>query len=867
MTAITLAAPLAGWAMPLSEVPDPAFAQGLVGTGMAIDPTVNELRSPCDGTVLSVHRARHACTVRTASGAEVLLHLGVDTVGLNGEGFTAHVQDGQSVKTGDCLISFDMDLVGSRAQSLVSMMVVVNDGYTVDGLSVDREIAAGDAAMTVHGGSGADAGPHVADPDSGEDGNGETGERSVVLPIASGLHARPAAALVAATKAYPGTVTIHCRDRRANAKSVVALMGLGTMLGDRLTVRAAGPGAQDMAESIAVLIEGGLGDPVVSTVAAGAAAGAGSQAAPAAPPAVATAAQPAAEEEVGPPFAHGEEVLLKGTIAVPGQAVGAVVRRFRSAVRVVEQGAGPDIEEPRLRQALERVVAGLAHSAQRMPEHAAIFQAHRELLDDPELLDGALADIRAGKSAEWSWQRTARLQADALAALADPRMAERAADLRDLEQQVLTALSGKGPAVGLADLPAGSIVLADEILPSDLAGVPAGRLAGIGMAHGGPTSHAVILAAALGVPTVVALGRQAERVPDGAPVVIDGNRGELLVFPPEDTLAATRTAVAARTARREENRRSSREECRMADGTRIEVFANLGRVSDAPGAVVEGAEGCGLLRTEFLFLERQSAPTEDEQYQQYQQIADALEGRPLVIRTLDVGGDKPLSYLPLPKEENPVLGLRGVRVGLREPELLRAQIRAILRVKPAGVCRIMVPMIASPSELQTVRAMVDEERAKLGRAEPIELGAMIEVPAAALIADRIGAVADFLSIGTNDLTQYVLAMDRGNPHVAAQLDALHPGVLRLIRLAVMGAKTHDRVVAVCGGSASDPMAAPLLIGLGVTELSATPAVIADLKAFIRTLRMEDCRRVAEAALGTDSADEVRRLVAESWPAL
>ncbi|MBK1838613.1 phosphoenolpyruvate--protein phosphotransferase [Azospirillum sp. YIM B02556] len=858
MTAITLAAPLAGWAMPLTEVPDPAFAQGLVGTGMAIDPTVNELRSPCDGTVLSVHRARHACTVRTASGAEVLLHLGVDTVGLNGEGFTAHVRDGQAVKTGDRLISFDMDLVGSRAQSLVSMMVVVNDGFTVDGQSVNREIAAGDAAMTVHGGGG-DASLPVAGPDSEDLGEGETGERTAVLPIASGLHARPAAALVAATKAYPGTVTIHCRDRRANAKSVVALMGLGTVLGDRLTVRATGPGAQDMAESIAVLIEGGLGDPVV--------AGAATQATPVAAPTTTAPAKPSAEEDVGPPFARGEEVLLKGTIAVPGQAVGTVVRRFRSSLRVVEQGAGGQVEEPRLRQALDRVIAGLTQSAQRMPDHAAIFQAHRELLDDPELLDGALADIRAGKSAEWSWQRTARLQADALAGLADPRMAERAADLRDLEQQVLAALSGKAPEVGLADLPAGSIVLADEILPSDLAGVPAGRLAGIGMVHGGPTSHAVILAAAIGVPTVVALGRQGERVPEGAPVVIDGNRGELLVFPPEDTLAATRTAVTARAARREENRRSSREDCRMADGTRIEVFANLGRVSDAPGAVLEGAEGCGLLRTEFLFLERQSAPTEDEQYQQYQQIADALEGRPLVIRTLDVGGDKPLSYLPLPKEENPVLGLRGVRVGLREPELLRAQIRAILRVKPAGVCRIMVPMIASPSELQAVRAMVDEERARLGRAEPIELGAMIEVPSAALIADRIGAVADFLSIGTNDLTQYVLAMDRGNPHVAAQLDALHPGVLRLIRLAVMGAKTHERVVAVCGGSASDPMAAPLLIGLGVTELSATPAVIADLKAFIRTLRLEDCRRVAEAALATDSADEVRRLVAETWPAI
>ncbi|WP_109107589.1 phosphoenolpyruvate--protein phosphotransferase [Azospirillum sp. TSO35-2] len=852
MTAITLAAPLAGWAMPLDEVPDPAFAQGLVGTGMAIDPTVNELRSPCDGVVLSIHRARHACTVRSTTGAEVLLHLGVDTVGLNGEGFTAHAADGQAVKTGDLLISFDMDTVGRRAHSLVSMMVVVNDGFTVDGQTVNREVAAGVPVMTVHGGS-AGAAPSEAPVGAS---SADSAERTVRLPIAHGLHARPAAALVAAAKAHPGAVTILCRGRSVNAKSVVALMGLGTVLGDELTVRAAGPGAQGVVETIAGLIGSGLGDPVVE----------GAAAAPAAAPRSAPTPAPA-EEEIGPPFAAGEEVLVKGTIAVPGVTVGTAVRRFRTAVRVVEQGDGPAVEEPRLHRALDSVIAGLADAARRMPEHAAIFQAHRELLDDPELLDGALADIRAGKSAGWAWQRVTQGQAEVLAAMADPRMAERAADLRDLEQQVLAALAGKAPSVGLAELPAGSVVLADEILPSDLAGVPAGRLAGIGMVHGGPTSHAVILAAALGVPTIVALGRQVERVPDGAPVVLDGNRGELHVFPPEEALDTTRKAVAARIARREVNRRTASEDCRTADGTRIEVFANLGRVSDAPVAVAEGAEGCGLLRTEFLFLERQSAPTEDEQHRQYQQIADALGGRPVIIRTLDVGGDKPLPYLPLPKEENPVLGLRGVRVGLREPELLRAQIRAILRVKPVGVCRIMVPMITSPSELQAVRAMVDEERATLGRAEPIDVGAMIEVPAAALIADRICTVADFLSIGTNDLTQYVLAMDRGNPHVAAQLDALHPGVLRLIRQTVAGASGLGRMVAVCGGSASDPMAAPLLIGLGVTELSATPAVIADLKAFIRTLRLDDCRRVAEAALMADSADEVRRLVAETWPAL
>lgn len=844
--------------MSLEEVPDPAFAQRLVGDGLAIDPVGTELRAPCDGVILSVHRARHACTLRAASGAEILLHVGVDTVALNGTGFTAHVKDGQAVRAGDLLLSFDINVLASRARSLVSMMVVVNgDSFQVGDCATGRSVEIGDRIMTVIGGTlAADSSPAAADAVPAD---APTAEGQVQLCIAQGLHARPAAALANAAKAHPGAVAIVCRGRSANAKSVVSLMGLGTVLGDELTVQVSGGNAAAVVEQLVGLIRAGLGDPVVQP---------GSAPAVAAAPAAPAVAVPApAEEAVGPPFAAGEEVLLKGTIAVPGVAVGPVVRRFRTVQAVNETGAGAAVEEPRLTRALALVTAQLADAATRMPEQGAIFQAHQALLEDPELVDAALAGVRAGQSAEWAWSKASQAQAEVLSRLADARMAERAADLRDLEQQVLAVLAGRSAGAGLADLPKGSVVVADEILPSDLAGVPAGLLGGICMAHGGPTSHAVILASALGVPTIVALGRQAERIPDGAPVIVDGNRAELRVFPPEDALASTRDVAAQRAARRAENRKSAGELCVMADGTRIEVFANLGRVGDTAEAVQEGAEGCGLLRTEFLFLERQSAPTEEEQYDQYQQIADGLGGRPLIIRTLDVGGDKPLPYMPLPPEENPVLGLRGVRVGLREPELLRTQIRAILRVKPYGVCSIMVPMIASPSEMKIVRTMVDEERAKLGRAEPIALGAMIEVPAAALIADRISILADFLSIGTNDLTQYVLAMDRGNPHVAAHLDALHPGVLRLIRQAVQGAAPLGRTVAVCGGSASDPMAAPLLLGLGVTELSATPAVIADLKAFIRTLRMEDCRAVAEAALGVDSAEEVRALVVRQWPEL
>jgi phosphocarrier protein FPr/phosphocarrier protein len=293
---------------------------------------------------------------------------------------------------------------------------------------------------------------------------------------------------------------------------------------------------------------------------------------------------------------------------------------------------------------------------------------------------------------------------------------------------------------------------------------------------------------------------------------------------------------------------------------RIEVFANLGAGADeAAQAVAQGAEGCGLLRTEFLFQERATPPSEDEQAAQYQTIAAALGGRPFIIRTFDIGGDKPVSYLPLPPEENPALGLRGVRAALWKPDLLRTQLAAILRVKPVGQCRIMVPMVTSVAELRAVRMMLDDIARERGVESRISLGVMVETPASAVTTDRLAAEADFFSIGTNDLTQYVLAMDRGNAQLASQIDALHPAVLRLIVQAAHGAK--GKMVAVCGGLAADRQAAPLLVGLGVTELSAPAAAIPGLKQIIREWRINDCRALAEKALQCDSAEEVRALLA------
>jgi phosphoenolpyruvate-protein kinase (PTS system EI component) len=299
---------------------------------------------------------------------------------------------------------------------------------------------------------------------------------------------------------------------------------------------------------------------------------------------------------------------------------------------------------------------------------------------------------------------------------------------------------------------------------------------------------------------------------------------------------------------------------------RIEVLANVGSVAEAQAAVRNGAEGCGLLRTEFLFLDRLTPPSEAEQTAQYQQIADALGERPLTIRTLDAGGDKPIAYLPMPREDNPALGLRGIRTGLAWPQLLRTQLRAVLGVRGSARCRLLLPMITDVEEIEAVRRVLEEVRGELGRSESIALGVMIETPASALLAERIAVVADFLSIGTNDLTQYTLAMDRGNPQLAARLDALHPAVLHLIARAAEGARVNGRHAAVCGGLASELVAAPLLVGLGVNELSAVPAVIPQLKARIGSVSLSDCRALAEEALKLPTAAAVRALAADAIPA-
>ena len=843
---LTLVAPLAGWSTALEEAPDEVFAARLLGDGVAIDPTAGTLHAPCDAEIVLLPASRHAVTLRTAAGCEVLLHVGIDTVMLGGEGFQAHVREGDQVRAGDALLTFDLDFLARRARSVLTPMIITTEsGWEIRKRSLDRLVAAGEWLMEVAAQqtNAIQLTPAITNASS-------FATRRLRVSFEHGIHARPAALLARSLRPLAADVRVLARGREVNARSTVALMALGVQHGEEIEIRASGADAQNALDALTAVF-GARAAPGESPTSA---------ARPASPQAAVTQHSTASAS----PVARG---VLRGVTASPGLAVGRTLQLQRPEILLREMGAGIAEEHAALDRAraqvrgrLERRTRGPSSGEGEEGAASEIAAAHLELLDDPELLAAARAAIEAGGSAGFAWRSAVRENAAALEALADARLRERVDDLLDLETQVLLALQGE-PEGSSADLPAQAILIARELLPSQLIALDGARVAGIGMAAGGATSHAAILAAAMGIPTLIALGNEVLAVADGTEVVLDAAGGRLEIAPGQERLEAARAQVAALAARRAALTAAAQRECCTADGIRIEVLANIGSQAEAQAARRNGAEGCGLLRTEFLFLDRHRPPSEAEQTAEYQKIADVLGERPLTIRTLDAGADKPIAYLPMPPEENPALGLRGIRTSLAWPDLLRTQLRAILAVRGPAHCRVMLPMITDPGEIEPVRRMLEELRRELGRAEPVSLGVMIETPASAVLAERIAAAADFLSIGTNDLTQYTLAMDRGHPQLAARLDALHPAVLRLIARTAEGARAHGRHAAVCGGLASEPLAAPLLIGLGVNELSAVPSAIPELKARVASFTLAACRALAAEALQQTTAAAVRALLA------
>jgi len=833
VTAFNIIAPFDGWCAPLEEVPDPVFAGRLLGDGLAIDPTSGIVTAPCDGEIVTLPASGHAVSIRSLHGVDVLIHIGVDTVQLGGRGFDPRVKPGARVKAGDELIRFDLNVVARGAKSLMTPVVVTSEGATIQNRRGGGLVKAGDPLFSVS----IDASrPAISPPRSTAD-PVPGAQRTVVIALRQGLHARPAALLARRAKSFGAQISLAAHGRIADARSVVAIMALGVRHGDEVILRAEGnEAAQALAATLAGLEEAQQMELT-------------HESAPAQAPRL----------KGGAPR-DGE---LSGVCAVPGFAVGRATRIERREIEITELGSGAVREREELDRARSNVRLRLervrnAGGAARQE----IIAAHLEFLDDPTLNESAHEHIAQGKSAGYAWRGAIRRSIAALESLNDSRLRERADDLLDVEAHVLLALAGEARPMHLP-LPEQAVLLADDLLPSELTALDGRRLVAIALSGGGATSHVAILAAAMEIPMLIGLGAELRKIADGQTLIVDADSGTLYSAPTAEAVAKGRSTVEARLARAAALRQAAAKECHSLDGTRVEIFANLGSVTDAIAAVASGAEGCGLLRTEFLFIDRETAPTEEEQVQAYQSIANTLGGRPLILRMMDVGGDKPLRYLPLPAEANPALGLRGVRTALRHPNLMRTQLRAALRVQPFGAMRLLIPMVTDLSEILAVRRVIDELAAELKLEGSVALGAMIETPSAALTAAVLIGAVDFLSIGSNDLTQYTLAMDRGHAELARRTDALHPAVLQLIAAAAIAGDAAGKLVAVCGGVAADRTAVPILLGLGIRELSVVPAAIPALKRQIGGLRIEECRELAKRSLHLGSATEVRSLIEQA----
>lgn len=653
-----------------------------------------------------------------------------------------------------------------------------------------------------------------------------------------GLHARPATVFVDLAKQFEARVHVGHNGKIANGKSLVSLLKLGIESGKVIRIMAQGVDEEAALKALKEAVEKGLGDDETPT------------------PSI----EPTRPTHGWIPKAVGKRV--PGITASPGLAIGPI-RQYRHRKIVVEVTAkDPQAEDKELRRAIAAAQAELKQLYQEVKERAgaadaAIFRAHAEFLDDPELVDETLAYIRNGHSAGWSWQQAIQERVEAMKTVDDPVIAGRATDLNDVGTRVLKLLGGildDEPFVPDEQV----ILLADDLTPSDTAMLDPACVLGFCTASGGPTSHTAIIARSLNIPAVVAAGPGVLNLEDGTLGILDGDGGNLYLEPSEADVEAAQQAQIALEALRDVEYRARYEPALMTDGNRIEVVANIGRVAEAIQAVEAGAEGVGLMRTEFLFLDRTHPPSEEEQFEAYRDILAAMGGLPLIIRTLDIGGDKNVPYLNLPPEDNPFLGVRGIRLCLAHPELFEPQLRAIFRASQYGPIKIMFPMVATIEDLTAAQDIAEMVRQEIG-ADPVETGIMIEVPSAVFLAEEFAREVDFFSIGTNDLTQYTLAMDRLHPLLAKRADGLHPVILRMVAKTVQAAKAEGKWVGVCGGVAGDPIGCVLLSGLGVTELSVSIPSIAAVKAKLRKISLGEAQSFAQRALKCRNAVEVRRL--------
>jgi phosphoenolpyruvate-protein phosphotransferase/dihydroxyacetone kinase phosphotransfer subunit len=671
----------------------------------------------------------------------------------------------------------------------------------------------------------------------------------VVVRNSHGLHARPAARLIREAARFRARMEMrNVTGKRGPAplKSLSSLVSLEVTQGHEIEISARGADAEEALRALKDAVESGLGDSIGETAS-------GSR--------VEDATEP------------------QGVMAVSGGiAIGMLCFSNPAEIDLPQgSGADPEAEKRALLEAIEKATATLARSVKQVKaslgkDESEILQAQTLVLEDPALLQAATDAIQNDReSAPRAWRRAYRQIAESFERLGNEYIRQRAADVRDAGARVLEELGFKSP--GIADLSSPGILVVNDLSPTDVTKLSRENVLGVILLQGGKTSHAAILLRARGIPAIARAQAEFDHAgihPSQGEVMaaIDGELGKLWLRPDDETLKTLENRRAAQHRDADEESRRGSERAISTDGHHVPIWANLGSAAESGPALERGAEGVGLFRTEFLFLHREDAPAEEEQFTALRAVRESMGERPVVIRTLDIGGDKEAPYLKMPKEANPFLGVRAIRLCLNHAELFQPHLRAILRAGCGGDFRIMFPMIADPVEFLRARGALEEAHKALAAKNrphiwPLPVGIMIETPSATILIDQLAPMVDFFSIGTNDLTQYLLAADRGHPQLAHFQDALHPAVLRQIRHVTKAAHQHGKKVGVCGESASDPDAARLLIGLGVDELSLTASRIPKIKAAIRSTSKQEMGALAVKAMALGNAAEVRALLASA----
>ncbi|MEH2333141.1 phosphoenolpyruvate--protein phosphotransferase [Nostoc sp.] len=682
--------------------------------------------------------------------------------------------------------------------------------------------------------------------------NIESPTREIRLIVSNrlGLHARPAAQFVATAARFQSQILVQNLTRNTElvrGDSINQVTTLGVRQGDELLITATGSDADEALAALQGLFANNFGEDNVALN------------------------HPSAFHHKVTPATHGE---LSGIAASGGVAIAPVVHYQPTHIAITEYHVdNPDAEWQRLQAAIntarQEIQAVFSQASLQIGDaEAAIFDAQLLFLEDPVLLSAAHQRILDNHiNAEAAWQAVVDQVATSYRALEDSYLQERVDDVVDVGQRVLRLLAGNAAANLHLESPA--ILVATDLTPSDTAGLDPTKVLGICTTSGSATSHSAIIARTLGIPAVLGVDAQVLHLADGTLMALDGESGRAWVEPESDILDLLAAKQEAWQTAQQEAQATAHQPAITRDGRQVSVFANIGSINDVQVAVASGAEGVGLLRTEFLYLDRISAPTEEEQLLVYQAIAQVLDNRPLIIRTLDVGGDKPLPYLKVGfPEANPFLGWRGIRFCLDHLDLFKTQLRAILRASVGHQIKIMLPMISTVTEVRAAKVILGEVQAELNQAAisfdaAMKVGIMVEVPSAVAIADQLATEVDFFSIGTNDLSQYVMASDRTNPRVANLVDALHPAVLRMVQQTVQAAHTAGISVGLCGELAADTLATPILLGLGLDELSVNPQSIPGVKQAIARLSIVESEAIVASALQQDSAEHVRELISTS----